>query len=125
MNCGVYVTWVLRHWLRGDDQSAARLTTPLAFKLEILQLLRLSPTIPVLPPVGGDDACSDSSCSGKLCLDVVWHAANELDDHATVPEHECQSGSSPERVNAGKTSVDDAHTQAEQCNKEVPPRSFQ
>ncbi|KAK3067938.1 hypothetical protein LTR53_014871 [Teratosphaeriaceae sp. CCFEE 6253] len=52
VNCGVYVTWVLRHWVRSDDPSAANLTNPLAFLIEILRLLRLSPRVSLLPSVG-------------------------------------------------------------------------
>lgn len=115
----------MRHWIRGNDQDAASLASPLAFKMEILRLLRMSPTTPVLPPVGGDDASSDSTSSGKFCLDVMWHAADESDHHATVPGHERQSGSSLKRVNVGQTSVDGAPTQDGQCFKEMPPASSQ
>ncbi|KAK0950573.1 hypothetical protein LTR91_025569 [Friedmanniomyces endolithicus] len=52
VNCGVYVTWVLRHWVQNDDPSAANLTNPLAFLMEILRLLRLSPRVSLLPRVG-------------------------------------------------------------------------
>ncbi|KAK4551545.1 hypothetical protein LTR86_011108 [Recurvomyces mirabilis] len=63
VNCGVYVTWVLRHWIRGNDLDAASLTCPFAFKMEILRLLRTSPTIAKLPSVGEDDVFTDSFCS--------------------------------------------------------------
>ncbi|KAK0949983.1 hypothetical protein LTS01_025699, partial [Friedmanniomyces endolithicus] len=110
VNCGVYVTWVLRHWIRGDDGGAASLVSPLAFKMEILRLLRMSLTTPVLPPVGEDDARSDSTCS---------------DDHAAVPGHECRSGVSPERMSAGQTSENNAAAQDGQCYKEMPPATSQ
>jgi len=125
VNCGVYVTWVLRHWIRGDDGGAASFVSPLAFKMEILRLLRMSLTTPVLPPVGEDDARSDSTCSGKFCLDVVWHAADEFDGHAAVPGHECRSGISPKRMSAGQTSESNAAAQDGQCYKEMPPATSQ
>ncbi|KAK3065775.1 hypothetical protein LTR53_018050 [Teratosphaeriaceae sp. CCFEE 6253] len=61
VNCGVYATWVLRHWVRSDDPSAANLTSPLAFLTEILRLLRLSPRVSLLPSVGEAIPTDDSS----------------------------------------------------------------
>ncbi|KAK0301730.1 hypothetical protein LTR01_009193, partial [Friedmanniomyces endolithicus] len=110
VNCGVYVTWVLRHWIRGDDGGAASLVSPLAFKMEILRLLRMSLTTSVLPPVGEDDARSDSTCS---------------DDHAAVPGHKCRSGISPEWTSAGQTSENNAAARDGQCYKEMPPATSQ
>ncbi|KAK0835347.1 hypothetical protein LTS02_018157 [Friedmanniomyces endolithicus] len=78
--------------------------------MEILRLLRMSLTTPVLPPVGEDDARSDSTCS---------------DDHAAVPGHECRSGISPERMSAGQTSESNAAAQDGQCYKEMPPATSQ
>ncbi|KAK0922428.1 hypothetical protein LTR29_018257, partial [Friedmanniomyces endolithicus] len=78
--------------------------------MEILRLLRMSLTTPVLPPVGEDDARSDSTCS---------------DDHAAVPGHECRSGISPERMSAGQTSENNAAARDGQCYKEMPPATSQ
>ncbi|KAK6442637.1 hypothetical protein LTR95_001116 [Oleoguttula sp. CCFEE 5521] len=104
VNCGVYVTWVLRHWIRGNDLDAASLTCPLAFKMEILRLLRTSPTIAKLPSVGEDDGSTDSICS---------------DDDATTSAHVRPSGKVPEHVNAGQASEDGRTAEQRQDCREV------
>ncbi|KAK3116875.1 hypothetical protein LTR53_002315 [Teratosphaeriaceae sp. CCFEE 6253] len=71
VNCGVYVTWVLRHWVRSDDPSSANLTNPLAFLIEILQLLRLSPKVSSLPRVGEVADQMNTTQTGKQSSDVV------------------------------------------------------
>ncbi|KAK4551500.1 hypothetical protein LTR86_011141 [Recurvomyces mirabilis] len=114
VNCGVYVTWVLRHWIRGNDLVAASLTCPLAFKMEILRLLRTSPTIAKLPSVGEDDGSTDSICSAP-----VRYASNEAGDHATTSAHVRLSGNVPEHVNAGQASEDGRTAEQRQGYREV------
>ncbi|KAK1047825.1 hypothetical protein LTR74_017678 [Friedmanniomyces endolithicus] len=71
VNCGVYVIWVLRHWVRSDDPSTAVLKNPLAFLIEILRLLQLSPRVPLLPSVGEIEAHSQISTPGKQSSDIL------------------------------------------------------
>ncbi|KAK1088984.1 hypothetical protein LTR33_000282 [Friedmanniomyces endolithicus] len=71
VNCGAYVTWVLRRWVRGEDPSPTGLTHPLAFTVEILKWLRLCSRVPVLPSVDEDKALSDITQMGKHSSKVL------------------------------------------------------
>ncbi len=57
--------------MQNDDPSAANLTNPLAFLMEILRLLRLSPRVSLLPRVGEVEDQVNTTQTGKQSSDVV------------------------------------------------------
>lgn len=63
-NCGVYVAWVLRQWLRGEEQRAGALLDPLAFMWDVARMLRESPRVDSMPDVGEGEICSDTPSPG-------------------------------------------------------------
>ncbi|KAK0248368.1 hypothetical protein LTS09_016486 [Friedmanniomyces endolithicus] len=89
VNCGVYVTWVLRHWVRNDDPSAANLTNPLAFLMEILRLLRLSPRVSLLPRVGEVEDQVNTTQTDKPVEDS---SEDDLESPKTVGRHGIEAG---------------------------------
>ncbi|KAK3063053.1 hypothetical protein LTR53_019081, partial [Teratosphaeriaceae sp. CCFEE 6253] len=63
-NCGFYVAWVLRAWIRGYPAGEDTLEDLLGFRQEVFRLLRDAPRASALPMVDNSD--SESSASGMI-----------------------------------------------------------